>query len=399
MRYGLLLSLVSLLTCVVDLVDSTLPMRPLPPPQGQQCPEMCHTSGTNPANWTVVAGFDQLSACPRPLLLEFSLDIPTTENQFIHTCDAWGTYYYYKPVPSLRVSSEEDVVRVVPHLAWSPAISKSETGGLRGVTVVKEIQSHLQRASPVWNKTILFGGFGGATVGVYIGENMMNPSVADVLFEPFIEKIRTAGIGASKAALLQVCGQNRTGDQTFGVIAAGSNDFSIVQAAVKLWANATCVDISTYAESSDLESVAIRAKLLPVLTPSNATSNITASNSARMAGLTARRLGLNVRAECTTTSVISGDTCESLASKCGILPSDFTKYNSDSKLCSTLKEGQHVCCSSGTLPDFTPKPNSDGSCAVYETISGDSCSAIAARNSLEVDDLEDFNKETWGKLT
>jgi hypothetical protein len=353
---------------------------------------MCHEAGTNPRNWTVVAGFNQLSACPRPILLDFSLDIPTSENQFIHTCDAWGSYYYYKPAPSFKIASEEEADRVVPHLAWSPAESKTETGGLRGVTVIKEIQGHLQRAGTPWNKTILFGGFGGASVGVYIGENMMNPSVADLLFEPFIDKIQTVGIGASKAALLQVCGQNRTGYQTFGVIAAGSSDFSIVQAAVKLWANATCVDTTSYAGSSDLESVAVRAKRLPLLTPSNTTTNLTTRNVIRMSGL-------NVRAECTTTQVISGDGCALLASRCGISPSDFTKYNPDSSLCSSLQPGQHVCCSSGTLPDLRPKPGPDGSCAVYETKSGDSCYAIAAANSLAVKDLETLNKQTWGTLT
>ncbi|POR31800.1 Chitinase [Tolypocladium paradoxum] len=388
-RRGLGLPLVGLLTCAIDLVVSTLPMRPLPPPQGQACPDMCRETGTNAANWTVVAGFDQLSACPRPILLDFSLDIPATERQFIRTCDAWGPYYYYTPAPSFRIASEEGTDQVVPHLAWSAAGSNPERAGHRAVTAVKEIQSHLQRATTAWNKTILFGAFGGATVGVYIGENMLNPSVADSLFEPFMKKIRTVGIGPSKAALLQVCGQTRTGDRTFGVIAAASSHLSTVQAAVNLWANATCVDTSGYAESSELESIAIRARLLAVPPPSNATTNLTTSHAARMSSL-------NARDECRTIQVVSGDSCWALSGRCGISPDDFTKYNPDSKLCSSLKPGQHVCCSSGTMPDFTPKPNPDGSCAVYETKSGDSCYAIAAANGLEPKDLEDLNKQTWG---
>jgi hypothetical protein len=352
---------------------------------------MCHGSGTDPANWTVVAGFDQLSACSRPILLDFSLDIPITERQFIRACDAWGEYYYYTPAASFRIASDEEADQVVPHLAWSAAGSKSERTGNRAVTAVREIHSYLQRASAAWNKTILFGAFGGATVGVYIGENMLNPSVADALLEPFVEKVLAVGIGASKSALLQVCGQNRTGDVTFGVIAAASSDLSTVQAAVKLWANATCVDTSSYAESSELESIPIRAKPLPTLPPLNATTNLTASRIGRA-------LGLFARADCRTIQVVSGDSCAALASRCSISPNDFTNYNPDSKLCSTLKPGQHVCCSSGTMPDFTPKPNPDGSCAVYETKSGDSCYAIAAANGLELKDLEALNKQTWGTL-
>ncbi|KAL4916199.1 glycoside hydrolase superfamily [Aspergillus aurantiobrunneus] len=73
------------------------------------------------------------------------------------------------------------------------------------------------------------------------------------------------------------------------------------------------------------------------------------------------------------------------------------KYNPSDDLCSSLMAGQHVCCSSGTLPDFTPQPNADGSCKTYLTVKGDSCSSIGATNGgLSNDKLEGFNKETWG---
>lgn len=103
------------------------------------------------------------------------------------------------------------------------------------------------------------------------------------------------------------------------------------------------------------------------------------------------------RGDCTTQTVVSGDGCGTLASKCGISASDFTKYNPDPNLCSTLAVGQRVCCSEGTLPDIKPKPNSDGSCASYVVQSGDTCSAIAASNGLTADDLANFNDgTTWG---
>lgn len=69
-------------------------------------------------------------------------------------------------------------------------IDSSIRSGLRAITAVKEIQKNLQLASgSVWKKTILFGTFGGATVGVYVGENMLNPSVASSLFKPFMDKL------------------------------------------------------------------------------------------------------------------------------------------------------------------------------------------------------------------
>ena len=86
----------------------------------------------------------------------------------------------------------------------------------------------------------------------------------------------------------------------------------------------------------------------------------------------------------------------SLAAECGISAADFDIYNPSSTECSTLTVGEHVCCSAGTLPDFAPSPNANGTCASYLVVAGDSCSAIAAAYSLTLDDLANFNNNTWG---
>lgn len=57
--------------------------------------------------------------------------------------------------------------------------------------------------------------------------------------------------------------------------------------------------------------------------------------------------------------------------------------------------GQHVCCSAGTLPDFRPKPNADGTCASHYVESGENCAALGAANSLTNAEIESFNKNTW----
>lgn len=103
------------------------------------------------------------------------------------------------------------------------------------------------------------------------------------------------------------------------------------------------------------------------------------------------------RDDCTTITVISDDNCDSLATRCGISRADFTTYNPDATLFSTLAIGQRVCCSAGTLPDITPQPNANGTCATHIVKSGESCSSIAADNGLTVDDITGFNKlTTWG---
>jgi hypothetical protein len=54
---------------------------------------------------------------------------------------------------------------------------------------------------------------------------------------------------------------------------------------------------------------------------------------------------------CITQVVIGNDTCDSLASACGIDVSSFNKFNAKLNACSALTTGQLVCCSDGSLPD------------------------------------------------
>lgn len=102
------------------------------------------------------------------------------------------------------------------------------------------------------------------------------------------------------------------------------------------------------------------------------------------------------RATCTAIRVNDGDSCGKLATRCGISPADFTEYNPSSTLCPTLLAGQHVCCSAGTLPDYFPQPNVDGTCATYTIQNNDWCSKIAAAKSITVDEIEDWNEKMWG---
>ncbi|KAK8004679.1 chitinase [Apiospora arundinis] len=106
-----------------------------------------------------------------------------------------------------------------------------------------------------------------------------------------------------------------------------------------------------------------------------------------------KRGHLSPRGDCSTIKVNQDDGCGALASRCGISGDQFTKYNPG--ICSTLVVGQRVCCSAGTLPDITPKPNPDGSCFAPDQ----SCSSIGAVYGLTNAMIESFNNgTTWGWL-
>ncbi|KAJ5607977.1 class V chitinase [Penicillium hordei] len=102
------------------------------------------------------------------------------------------------------------------------------------------------------------------------------------------------------------------------------------------------------------------------------------------------------RGTCSAIKVNDGDICPTLATRCGTSPADFTKYNPGKTVCSDLRAGQHICCSAGTLPDYSPKPNADGTCATYTVQNNDDCKKIAAANSITTDNIKDWDAKSWG---
>lgn len=105
---------------------------------------------------------------------------------------------------------------------------------------------------------------------------------------------------------------------------------------------------------------------------------------------------LVARDTCNYIQAQSGDGCYSLAQRCGISQDDFTTYNPTPFSCDTIEVGDYVCCSAGTLPDFSPQQQANGDCASYTVQSGDTCSSIATANQIkDWHDIEKVNNQTW----
>lgn len=106
---------------------------------------------------------------------------------------------------------------------------------------------------------------------------------------------------------------------------------------------------------------------------------------------------LAARDECETIQVNQGNGCPEMAERCGISGHNFEEYNDyKDDLCSSLRAQQHVCCTKGDLPDFSPDPQPDSTCATHMIGHGDTYSSLAAANSLNEEDIKDFNKNTRG---
>ncbi|KAL4756852.1 LysM peptidoglycan-binding domain-containing protein [Aspergillus foveolatus] len=139
---------------------------------------------------------------------------------------------------------------------------------------------------------------------------------------------------------------------------------------------------------------------LPQLSSIKGNHTVSRSNATLTAGHHTRRslahLTLHARTfECRTEVVGEGDSCAALAERCGISGADFTKYNPDKRPCSSLPWPACLFLF-WRPPRLHPKRDDDGSCATTIVSDGQSCATVAAANSLTNDDIEDFNKGTWG---
>jgi LysM repeat protein len=381
------------------LADEAAAQPGSPSYQGKDpCPAHCDVAGPVSSNWFVYHNLDQLQRCPQQLFLDFSIydqiDDPTVLHR-LRACTMWGVDW--ENVPAILNTTPATTVNATYQLGWWNADS-TVTGTVGDAhSLAWQMQTYFANGHGPTNRTaIVFGLSGNATLGVYLGKALQNEGMGEVALKNFATTISTIGVSGGLA--MQLCGSSRDADYVFGVIATVNGTFAAVQSAMQLWSKAECLD--GFSETSNITGpVFVTA---PPLFPISNSTNLNEllgfnnTNSTTTTAKAARSLGIARRGSCTTIQVVSGDSCSSLASKCKISGNTFISYNPQTNLCSTLQPGQHVCCSAGTLPNFQPQPNSDGSCATYTTVAGDSCYAIAAAYSLTTGDLESFNKNTWG---
>ena len=365
------------------------------------CPSTCKNNAAS--NWTIYTSMDRLTLCDEPLLFDFAISNsvadPNTATKLRVCTAAGGNELTTTNAKFNGTSAEEPVVFTkrandyVSTAVRSTAAVKLSWGDKESQEDSEPIAAGLDNLRKFFEQDLecdaspfMFSYTRGVISGVYSGPFFGRATASNVI-QKVLESIgSTAG---SSDLVAQICGKGRTSDHILGVIISTSGNITAVQNAVRSWSEAKCVgDLDS---SSELKDVTIFES------PLGLSSNSTFSNSTSKRAATQELRAFHVRADCRYIKVVSGDGCGTLASKCGISAADFTKYNPNPKLCSTLAVGQPVCCSSGNLPDLKPQPNANGTCATYRVMSGDTCSALAASNGLTVDDIDKFNKgQTWG---
>lgn len=351
------------------------------------CPAKCQI-GSRPDNWTIYHDTDYLEICEDPVLMDFTVHnsiVDPLTDVTIRACTADQVIAISnRTINGNRTLSERQnstscaaakVILTKPRIAWWGAIETNKSVDM--LLAVHQLEAYLTQAS-FCDQRIIFASANGVMVGFYSGAFIDGQQASASLMSDFIHHVQTKGMYGTMA--LEICGEAHTANDVFGIVMATNGNLAFVQKTMQAWTDGKCTPKADGEETWHGTS-------LWVLDPSLGMNSTNVTTQSRR---------LQSRAECRTTKVVGGDSCASLASRCGITGTELSKYNPNAKLCSTLTPGQYVCCSAGTLPDIRPKPGADGTCATRNIQAGDTCQAIATREGLKLDNLAKMNKETWG---
>ncbi|KAJ5377911.1 glycoside hydrolase [Penicillium cataractarum] len=348
------------------------------------CPYSCGANDTT--LWVSYHSTSRLTACNQTMLLDFTIHNALNDTQTqstIYACTTDGTDANVSSKRSTASTNTTDVSLEVG--TWGSSTSTADTELL---SVIEDVAAYMGSSANDGKSSTIFGYNGNVSVGLYVGGRLERSSTASTVADEIRSFINQKG--ASDQMAIQYCGE--TSNYIVGLVISTDDDLPAVQQLVKTWSLSGCVTgfDSSESISSSLEvetgtDSSISSQRRSLHTPSRHESSLHGHS-------------LHRRSDCSTVQVVSGDSCTTLVSECGITATEFYEYNTASDLCSTLAVGQYVCCSSGDLPDNSPQPYSNGTCYTYLVESGDTCSAIAAAYDITVDEIDSYNNNTWGWL-
>ncbi|KAJ5667084.1 glycoside hydrolase [Penicillium longicatenatum] len=349
------------------------------------CPDSC--ASYNPVDWFTFRNVPQVTRCNETMLLEFNifndLDDPQVHST-LHVC-ASGVLDKLQNSSSVKTaSSSVSTKKSITYQIGAWGSSPSESGESNYSELLDALQTYLT-GHP--QKPEIFGYSNGVAAGVYLGGSVQQ--VSNVEFA--IDKLRSFLSDTTySTAAIQYCGSSS--NETIGVAVDLNGDIPTVQQYVQSWHGGECL--------SGFDKSATGSTSLTFLGTHKA--NGTQSTHSRVSRGSHGSHGHYVSHShqrrddtCTYREVVSGDTCYGLITDCGITSDEFYEYNTATDLCTALVPGEYVCCSSGSLPDFSPSAYSNGTCYTYSVQSGDSCSDLASTYSLTEAEIETYNNETW----
>ncbi|CZS72048.1 unnamed protein product [Fusarium graminearum] len=392
-------------------------------PDQHDCPLPCQDLA-NPHSWITYFSVHRLSRCKEPMLLQFPVSQPLDDPSstiLIRACTL-GSH------PSLLVAtadkeqvknpkkdgelSDGGSLKLAPAcmIDGEPTTSKlkagysdsdrsTETDHHRTVALLESMVGFF-KSKDNCDENFLFAYHNNSVAGVYIGSSLGKPTAQSGL-----RALASALENPSQRSdqiVAELCETKFRREHIFGIAVDISGDLAAVQKSTLAWSQGNCVVNSQMKGTGIIPGVQVYGFDTDIPQsdnglPSTPTPSPTPISSLHHRNLFSRWVALDKRATCKSIRVGEGDTCTSLTVRCGIRGADFVKYNTKSNLCSTLREGDSVCCSAGDLPKpETPKPNADGTCATHLIHNGDTCDSVSKQFGVTVKDIEKWNKgRTW----
>ncbi|KAK8012878.1 chitinase [Apiospora marii] len=368
------------------------------------CPQRCSESGPSVDEWPVYPDMKQLKRCSESIFYSFGLNDPVDNG-----VDGAHRIAACTSSDASNANNAEDASTAIEVISARAANSSSssdvrfeigwwqeQSGGVGAdhQSLIKQLRGYLNGGHGYSEDQpfTLFARSGQATLGVYVGRALESQELSTVALKPLEEKLSSLDVSTPELAM-QLCAPGSSGAHVFGLMLSTNGTFGALQQAMTGWSHARCLAMPH--STGDVRGQVHFTMPLPSVILANNKNKTSPTLLRRAAGTSSPEL--RPRADCRTIQVEDQDICDTLASRCGISRKDFDKYNvGDDKFCNGLKAKQHVCCSAGSMPDFAPPPNADGSCFAHKIVEGDTCDSLSAEYSLSHELLDEYNKKTWG---
>ncbi|KAF5606321.1 glycoside hydrolase family 18 [Fusarium subglutinans] len=386
-------------------------------PDQHDCPPPC-ADYSNPHSWITYLSAERLERCKEPMLLQLSVSQPVDQpgsTVIIRSCTYGPNSTNFMAASQSSVDNPKKSSKLYQggslRTAAACAIdgepsdvqllldeSGDKTDGSRVLKLLEGLRKFFELQDNC-DENFLFSYHQQTIAGIFIGNGLGKPTAKSAI-EAISQKFRP-GSSPSELTTIELCGGNRKREQVFGISINAHGNLAEVQKQLMDWSEGKCALKPVSLSTKRISGV----KMFDIIgmkgfeNTEDPPSTPTPEPTSRPQDVSPRFLGslFSKRATCKHIQVVSGDSCAALAARCNIRGNDFLKYNPQKNLCSTLKENDYVCCSSGDpFKPEPPKPSADGTCATHLIKDGDTCDSLARKAGVTIQDLEKFNKgRTW----
>ncbi|KAF4228068.1 hypothetical protein CNMCM6805_002454 [Aspergillus fumigatiaffinis] len=306
------------------------------------CPERCCVSGANTGNWSVYPDFKQIRKCKQAMFYYFSVDDKDV-NHKIHACSSYGPDFGGIPASAARIASTQSVDVECEMGWWSEGFGLAASG-LR--SLVKQLSVYAENGHGATDRPfIIYGQSGQATIGLYIGQGLLNQGLGASALKIFHDNLENLNVSTPTLAM-QLCKSEYDSTHIFGIMATSRGTFTPIQDAIKSWANATCLP---FEGSTKFPGTA------QFTTPLLHANRTVTTNSTLVPTASVARSRLNP-----ATLVKDNDNCDNLAAEYSLTRDDLAEFNKDTwgwNGCQLLYKDTVMCLSEGTAPFPAPIAN------------------------------------------